>query len=125
MSGVRGTAARFAPRTLPAEDAAAFVRAGLDQFRVSRAVEAVVQAPAAVVRDRVGRWAQVTEDGPDRCRLRMETDSLDWPVLVLGAVRAEFTVVAPDELRERLGEWSQRFARALAGDGGFRPDPVG
>jgi hypothetical protein len=60
----------------------------------------------------------------------MDTDSLDWPVLVLGAVRAEFTVVAPDELRERLGEWSQRFARALtrgaAPDaGGFRPDPVG
>jgi predicted DNA-binding transcriptional regulator YafY len=128
MTGVRGTGARFASRPLPAEDAAAFVRAGLDQFRVSRAVEAVVEAPASVVRDRVGRWAQVADDGPDRCRLRMETDSLDWPVLVLGAVRAEFTVVAPDELRERLGEWSRRFARALAGDRdavGPRSDPAG
>jgi hypothetical protein len=42
----------------------------------------------------------------------METDVLDWAALVLGGVRAEFTVRTPDELRELLGEWSQRFARA-------------
>ncbi|GAA4737707.1 YafY family protein [Modestobacter marinus] len=112
MSGVHGSGARFAPRPLPAEDAAAFVRAGIDRFRTPTVVEAVVEAPAAVVRDRVGRWVRVTDDGPHRCRLRMETDDLDWPALVLGAVRAEFTVVAPDELRQRLAEWSQRFARA-------------
>jgi predicted DNA-binding transcriptional regulator YafY len=113
MTGVHGTEARFAPRQLPAEDAAAFVRAGLGQLRTSQAVEAVIEASASVVRDRVGRWARVEEAGPDRCRLRMETDVLDWAVLVLGAVRAEFTVTAPDELRERLGEWAQRFGRAV------------
>ncbi|MCZ2826775.1 MULTISPECIES: helix-turn-helix transcriptional regulator [unclassified Modestobacter] len=115
MSGLGGTGARFAPRPLPAEDAAAFVRAGMDQFRTPTVVEAVVEAPAAVVRDRVGRWVRVTDEGPDRCRLHLETDDLDWPALVLGAVRAEFTVVAPEELRVRLAEWSQRFARAVAG----------
>jgi predicted DNA-binding transcriptional regulator YafY len=113
MSGVRGSSARFAARPLPAEDAVAFVRAGLDQFRATRVVEVLVEARASLVRDRVGRWAQVTDDGPDRCRLRMETDSLDWPALVLGAVRAEFTVLAPDELRDRLAEWSARFTRAV------------
>jgi predicted DNA-binding transcriptional regulator YafY len=112
MSGIRGTGARFAARPLPAEDAAAFVQAGIGRFRATREVEAVVEAPASVVRDRVGRWARVTEDGPDRCRLRMETDVLDWAALVLGAVRADFTVVAPDELGDLLAEWSQRFARA-------------
>ena len=112
MSGPRGTGARFAPRPLPAEDAAAFVRAGIGQFLQAHTVEALVQAPADVVRDRVGRWVQVEDAGDGTSRIRMETDSLDWPALVLGAVRAEFTVVAPDELRERLGEWAQRFGRA-------------
>lgn len=113
VSAVRGTGARFAPRPLPAQDAAAFVRAGIDRWRTPVVVEALVEAPAAVVRDRVGRWAQVDDDGPDRSRLRMETDTLDWPALVLGATRAEFTVLAPDQLRDRLSEWSARFARAV------------
>jgi len=112
MTAVHGTGARFAPRPLPAQDAAAFVRAGLDSFRTAHVVQAQVQLPVAVARDRIGRWAQLTEDGPDRCRLGMETDSLDWAALVLGAVRAEFTVLAPAELRAHLGEWSARFARA-------------
>jgi predicted DNA-binding transcriptional regulator YafY len=111
VTAARGTGTRFAPRQLPAEDAAAFVRAGIDQFRSAHSVTAVVQAPAAVVRDRVGQWARVDDDGPDRCRVQVETDVLDWAALVLGAVRAEFTVVAPEELRELLGEWAERFAR--------------
>src|SRR4051794_39668058 len=114
MSGVHGTGARFAPRRLPAEDAAAFVRAGIGHRRATFAVEARVEAPAEEVRQRVGQWARVEADGVGRCRVRMDTEALDWPALVLGAVRAEFTVVAPEELRELLGEWSQRFARAVA-----------
>ncbi|MBL2742417.1 WYL domain-containing protein, partial [Klebsiella pneumoniae] len=39
--------ARFRPRELPADDAAAFVRAGLDQAPRSYRIEAVVEAPAA------------------------------------------------------------------------------
>jgi predicted DNA-binding transcriptional regulator YafY len=65
------------------------------------------------VRARVGQWARAEEAGADRCRVRMETDVLDWAALVLGAVRAEFTVTAPAELREQLEEWAQRFSRAV------------
>ncbi|MBB3678277.1 helix-turn-helix transcriptional regulator [Modestobacter versicolor] len=115
MTAVRGTGARFAPRPLPADDAAAFVRAGIDQFRSAHVVEAVVEAPGAVVRDRVGQWVRVEDDGADRCRVHLETDVLDWAALVLGAVRAEFTVVAPAELRERLAEWAARFQRSAEG----------
>ena len=112
MTEVAGTGARFAPRPLPAEDAATFVRAGIDRFRTAYLVEAVVELPAAVARDRVGRWAQVTEEGAQRCRLRMETDVLDWAALVLGAVRAEFTVQHPAELHPVLADWAARFGRA-------------
>ncbi|RBY80600.1 transcriptional regulator [Geodermatophilus sp. TF02-6] len=108
----RPTGARFAPRRLPAEDAVAFVRAGIGASSAQVAVEVLVDAPAARVRERIGRWAQVEEDGPDRSRVRMETDSLDWPAFALGVLGAEVTVVSPPELLDLLHEWGRRFGRA-------------
>jgi predicted DNA-binding transcriptional regulator YafY len=64
------------------------------------------------VRDAVGRWATVEEVGDERCVLRMSVDVLDWPIMVLGSVGAEFEVLAPPELHARLQEWSERFGRA-------------
>jgi predicted DNA-binding transcriptional regulator YafY len=108
----RGTGQHFAPRTLPAEDAAAFVRRGTDARSSAYLVEALVRAPADDVRRRVGPWATVTTEPGGSCRLRMETYDLDWAALALGAVRAEFTVVQPAALRELVGEWAERFGRA-------------
>jgi predicted DNA-binding transcriptional regulator YafY len=108
----RATGARFRPRELPADDAAAFVRAGISHAPWSHEVEAIVEAPAAAVRERVGRWVQVEEVDDERCRLRMTTDSLDWALLALGAVGVEFVVVGPPELRDRMQAWGERFARA-------------
>jgi predicted DNA-binding transcriptional regulator YafY len=115
LTAARPTGARFAPRRLPAEDAAAFVRAGMGPRATPVAVEAVVAAPAEQVRARIGRWARVVEDGPGVSRVHMETDALDWPAFALGSLGAEFTVVRPPELRELLGEWSERFGRAALG----------
>ena len=42
----------------------------------------------------------------------MSVDVLDWPMMVLGSVGAEFEVIAPPELHTRLQEWSERFGRA-------------
>ena len=53
----RPTGARFRPRELPAEDAAAFVRAGLRNLPTSYEVEVLVEAPADDIRARIGRWA--------------------------------------------------------------------
>jgi predicted DNA-binding transcriptional regulator YafY len=112
VDGVRATGVRFRPRELPADDAATFVRAGIEHAPRSHAVEVLIDAPARAVRDRVGRWGEVEEAGEARCLLRMNVESLDWPTLVAGAVGAEFTVVAPPELRELVGEWGERFRRA-------------
>jgi predicted DNA-binding transcriptional regulator YafY len=106
------TGARFAARRLPADDAAAFVRAGIGGRLPTHDVDVLVQAPADEVRRRIGRWATVEELGEERCRVRMEPDDLSWPALALGMVGAEFTVVSPPELRALLQEWSARFARA-------------
>lgn len=124
VEGPRGTGARFRPRPLPAEDAAAFVRAGLRNLPTSHSVEALVCAPAAEVRKRIGRWAEVDEEEPGRCRVRMRSDALEWPTMALGSLRAEFTVLSPPELVQQLREWSDRFARAVAespGDSALSP----
>ncbi|MEV4597178.1 YafY family protein [Amycolatopsis sp. NPDC049253] len=107
-----GTGAPFRPRELPAADAAEFVRAGLDTIARPHRVEVVVAAPAATVRERIGQWTTVEELDPGRCRVLMTADSLDWAALALGVVGADFHVVTPPELRERVHEWGARFSRA-------------
>ncbi len=109
------TGARFRPRTLPAADAAEFVRRniaaapGTGTWQVTAAVE----APAAAVRERIGRWATIEEDGPGRCLVTMKPgDNLDWPVIALGVTGADFRVLSPPEVAERIGDWGARFTRA-------------
>ena len=107
-----GTGARFRPRELPAADAAAFVRAGIGSVSAAYDVEVLIEAPAAAVRERIGRWSTVENAGPGRCRMRMTADSLDWPTMALGAVGADFEVVSPPELADHVRDWGSRFSRA-------------
>lgn len=108
------TGARFRTRELPAEDAAAFVRAGLTNLPAPYAVEVRVAAPAATVRQRVGRWCTVEEVDADSCLLRMTSDSLDWPAMTLGVAGAEFEVLSPPEFADHLRDWGGRFSRAAS-----------
>jgi predicted DNA-binding transcriptional regulator YafY len=109
------TGARFRPRTLPAADAADFVRKNISAAAPKGAtwqVEAVVEAPAAVVRQRIGRWATVEEAGQNRCRVTMTTPESDWPVIALGVTGADFRVLSPPELADQIADWGARFSRA-------------
>ena len=54
----------------------------------------------------------------------MTLESLDWAMLVLGAAGAEFAVVAPPELRDRMQAWGERFARAATSSAAPRPPGV-
>ena len=75
---VRNVGGAVGARTLPGEDAAAFVRAGIAHLASRVPVEAVVRAPATRVRALVGRWATIEEVDRVSCRLTMSADSLDW-----------------------------------------------
>jgi predicted DNA-binding transcriptional regulator YafY len=111
----RPTGARFRPRTLPARDAGEFVRQGITASSGPPRwnVEVRFEAPAEVIRERIGRWSTVAEDGPSRCLVTMAPpDSLDWPVIALGVAGADFRVLSPPELAERVAEWGARFSRA-------------
>jgi predicted DNA-binding transcriptional regulator YafY len=114
LTAPHGTGARFRSRELPAADAAAFVRSGIDNVLPSYAVEVLVAAPAAVVRERIGRWSTVEDITASRCRVRMTADSLDWPTMALGVVGADFQVISPPELLDRVQDWGRRFSRASA-----------
>ncbi len=114
LAGPSGTRARFRPRELPATDAAAFVRAGIDSALAGYDIDVLVEAPAAAVRERIGRWCTVEEIDAASCRVRMTTDSLDWPTMALGVVGAEFRVVSPPELADQVRDWGRRFSLAAA-----------
>jgi predicted DNA-binding transcriptional regulator YafY len=109
------TGARFRPRELPADDAAAFVRGRLRNLPTSYEVEVLVDAPAEVVRGRLGRWVGVEEVDDGHCRMRMSTDTLDWAAFAVGSLQAGCTVVAPPELQAHLRVWGDRFRHAALG----------
>ncbi|TQM13478.1 helix-turn-helix transcriptional regulator [Pseudonocardia kunmingensis] len=112
VSAPATTGARFMPRTLPAEDAAAFVRASVVQPPTSWSVEVLLDAPVARVRATVDRWATAEDAGDGRCRLRMRADSLDWPAMIIGSLGADAEVVSPPELLDHLHGWARTFDRA-------------
>lgn len=110
-----GDRSRFRPRELPTADAAEFVRSGVDNMPHLHRIEALVEAPAESVRQRLGRWGSVEEIDAGRCRVSMTTDSLDWPTLSLGSLDAEFQILEPPELVEHIRIWGERFCRAAPG----------
>lgn len=119
LSAPYATRRRFRPRELPAADAAAFVRDSLENMPHSYRIVVEVNAAARTVRGRIGQWGTVEEMDADRCRVRMDADCLDWPTMALGSLDADFRVVEPPELLDRLRAWSARFSRAaVAGPGG-------
>ena len=113
MDGPETTGARFPARELPGGDAAQFVRDGIDSLPTRHRIEAVVHAPASVVRERIGGWGAVEELDDHRCRWCITTESLDWALLALGAAEAEFEVVSPPALVDHLRERVARFGRAV------------
>jgi predicted DNA-binding transcriptional regulator YafY len=110
-----GTA--FAPRTPPFTDVADYVRTRVlgDALGGRHRVEVDVDASAATVRARVGRWAEVHPRTPTSCTLVMETDSLDGPLFALGAIGVPFRVITPPELVTLAADWGRRFVGAVSG----------
>ena len=107
----RATGARFLPRKLPAEDAAAFVQTSTNA-PAAHTVRVLVHAPEARVRQVVGNWGVVEPAGEDRCHLTMTSTSPDWPTQALGNIGADFEVLEPPEFTAHLHEWDTRFVRA-------------
>lgn len=102
----------FAPRRLPAKDAASFVRARLASAPKQHVVRAEVSAPAHHVRARIGRWATVHEVDVETSAVTINADSLDWAMIGLIATGAPFRVLDPPEFVAYLRDINRRLTRA-------------
>nr|BFE85007.1 hypothetical protein GCM10020093_076080 [Planobispora longispora] len=103
LDGPAVTGARFRPREIPGGDAAEFVRSRIAAQTRQREVVVDVRADVADVEKVVAVTGGTVEAADGRtCRLRIGADDFDWPVLVLGALGAEFEVVQPPEFRDHL-----------------------
>ena len=113
IAGPPTTGGRFRPRPLPGGDAAAFVRSAVRWTPAGRQAEVLIWAPVDAVARVVGRWGTV-EPGPQGdagpCRLRMNTDDVSWPVLLLTRIGAPFQVVGPPELADHVRAVGRLFS---------------
>ena len=114
MADAVATGQRFRPRELPADDALSFVQAGFKQIPQRYAVRVRFEVPADVVAGFAGRWAEVEPEGDAACVMTMNTDTLDWPMMVLANIDAEFRIEQPAELVDLVSRAADRMARSSA-----------
>ncbi|WP_194836271.1 YafY family protein [Nocardia sp. XZ_19_369] len=115
------TAARFAPRELPAADPAAYVAGrrtdwGTPTFRLSVTIHAPAQRIAGRLGDDPGDLVAIDENS---CRLdTRRDDSPEWLAHRLITLGADFEVHEPPELLRQLRTVSARIERAVGGSKG-------
>jgi len=120
----RPTGTRFRPRSLPAEDAAEYVRESLHTVSESVVVEAVIDAPHDRVLERLGRWATVDDLGDGTSAVHITADSAEWALFGLAAVDAPFRILGPEDAVVAAADWGERFTRSAAEFGIERSEPV-
>ena len=103
------TGGRYRPRELPAEDALEFVRAGIATMPMRYAVRVRFAVPPEVVTALVGNWATI-EPVDGGCRMTMNTETLDWPLMTLAGIDGEFTIEEPAELRNLAAAAGRRLS---------------
>ncbi|MVA74909.1 WYL domain-containing protein [Auraticoccus sp. F435] len=120
ISAVSPTREAFAPRRLPAADAAEFVAVSTSGSHAGERVVAEVETGEAHARAWIGRWAEVEPLGEQRCRVTMQTDEPHWALHALNSLDADFTVLAPDSFRAEVARRAERMLRAagVAAGGG-------
>jgi predicted DNA-binding transcriptional regulator YafY len=107
---------RFAQRELPGGDAAAFVRQGSRTAQWKYTARLRVQAPAAVLAEKLGPAAVSVEVVDDEtCLLTLGGASVEAMAPWLGFLGADFTVIDQPELADELRRLADRYARAGLG----------
>jgi predicted DNA-binding transcriptional regulator YafY len=106
---------RFAPRTLPAKDAAAYVRQGITETPHRFEARVTLHAPADEIGCRVpSYWGTVAPIDSSTCEYRTGDDDLGWLALRIAMLGVDFEVHEPAELAEHLRTLAARLSRATA-----------
>jgi predicted DNA-binding transcriptional regulator YafY len=115
LGGPASTGVRFAPRDLPAKDAAAYVSQSLSAAPNRYEARITVHAPAEVVRRNVpSYWGTIEPIDEHRCEYRTGDDDLAWLALRVAMLTVDFDVNEPPELAEHLLQLARRLERAAA-----------
>ncbi|MFF4872625.1 helix-turn-helix transcriptional regulator [Streptomyces sp. NPDC090109] len=118
VSDPLATGARFAPRELPAGDAAQLLARSMARSQQELDLDVSFEAPADFVTARLPSHLAPAPAGPAACRLRARTaDSVEWLALRLALVDAPFTVHGPEPLRAYVEDLAGRLAAAVPARG--------
>jgi predicted DNA-binding transcriptional regulator YafY len=110
------TGVRFAPRRLPAKDAAAYVRQGITETPHRFEARLTVHAPADEISRRVPlHWGTVEAIDAYSCEYRTGDDDLGWLAVRIAMIGVDFELHEPPELAEQLRALAGRLTRATRG----------
>ena len=112
------TGVRTPERTLPAEDAGAYVAAKFSRLTPTFRAVATVHAPAEEVERRFPGTDEVVPIDDRSCRVHTRADALEWIAMRLVLLGFEFEVHEPPELADHLRALGARATRATAGGPG-------
>ena len=110
------TGVRFAPQTLPAKDAAAYVARSISSAPTRFEARVTLRAPAEEIRSRVpAYWGTITPIDAETCEYTTGDDDLGWLALRIGMLGVDFEVHEPPELAAHLRALASRLTRAAGG----------
>jgi predicted DNA-binding transcriptional regulator YafY len=115
LTSPASTGVRFAPRDLPARDAAAYVSESLSTAPNRYEARVTLHAPAEAVRRGVpSYWGTIEPIDEHTCEYRTGDDDLRWLALRVAMLGVDFDVHEPPELAEHLLLLAGRLERAAA-----------
>jgi predicted DNA-binding transcriptional regulator YafY len=113
LSAPASTGVRFAPRPLPAKDAAAYVALSLSEAPSRYEARLTLHASAEAIGKRHRNpWGTVKPIDDRSCEYRTGDDSLEWLALRIAMLGVDFEVHEPPELADQLRMLAARFERA-------------
>jgi predicted DNA-binding transcriptional regulator YafY len=113
VHGPRALAGRVGERPLPAADPATFVRDKLYTLAPTYEAIAILELSTAEAANRLGDVSGTLQSIDDeRCRVHLESDTIEWLAIRLLLLGCAFTVEAPRQLKEYVGALGERLTRA-------------
>jgi predicted DNA-binding transcriptional regulator YafY len=115
LTGAASSGVRFAPRKLPARDAAMYVEQSISRAPNRFEADVTLHATAEEIAARVPHhWGAIEPIDERTCRYRTGDDDLGWLAIRIAMLDVDFEVREPSELSERLEALADRLRRATA-----------